>query len=141
MSAEPLEVSREGGRLRGVLWRPSSTAGRVPLVLIVPGSVAIDRDGRSVWACFNERLIRSGADLAGEPLDTEGGRALDAMQAIVEEPALRVEFTIERGQVQYIDNRHFAHSRTDFTDADDPRLKRHMIRLWTRQEGRRTFHA
>lgn len=98
-------------------------------------------DGRSLWACFNERLVRSGADLAGEPLDAEGGRALDAMQAIVESPELRVEFTIERGQVQYIDNRHFAHSRTDFTDADAPSLKRHMIRLWTRPEGRRSFHA
>lgn len=98
-------------------------------------------DGRSLWACFNARLIRSGADLAGEPLDGEGREALDAMQAIVDSPGLRVEFTIERGQVQYIDNRHFAHSRTDFNDADDPLLKRHMIRLWTREEGRRTFHA
>jgi hypothetical protein len=49
--------------------------------------------------------------------------------------------TIERGQVQYINNRQFAHSRTDFTDATDPHLKRHMIRLWTREEGRRSFHG
>ena len=42
--------------------------------------------------------------------------------------------TIERGQVQFINNRQFAHSRTDFTDAPEPHLKRHMIRLWTREE-------
>jgi alpha-ketoglutarate-dependent taurine dioxygenase len=98
-------------------------------------------DGRSLTACFNEKLIESGAELAGEPLDAQGREALEAMRRIVDSPALGVSFTIERGQVQYVDNRLFAHSRTDFTDAAEPALKRHMIRLWTRDEGRRTFHA
>jgi alpha-ketoglutarate-dependent taurine dioxygenase len=98
-------------------------------------------DGRSVLGCFNERLISSGADLADEALDGEGLDALEAMQRIVDLPELWVEFTIERGQVQYINNRQFAHSRTDFTDATEPHLKRHMIRLWTREVGRRTFHG
>jgi alpha-ketoglutarate-dependent taurine dioxygenase len=98
-------------------------------------------DGRSLLGCFNEKLISSGADLADEPLDGEGREALEAMQRIVDFPELWVEFAIERGQVQYINNRQFAHSRTDFTDATEPHLKRHMIRLWTREEGRRTFHA
>ena len=79
--------------------------------------------------------------MAGEPLDTEGRAALEAMRQIVESPELGVTLTIERGQVQYIDNRHFAHSRTDFTDPPEPKLRRHMIRTWTRDEGRRTFHA
>jgi alpha-ketoglutarate-dependent taurine dioxygenase len=98
-------------------------------------------DGRSLLACFNERLITTGAELAGEPLDAEGREALDTMQKIVDAPELWVEFTIERGQVQYINNWQFAHSRTDFTDAPEPHLKRHLIRLWNREEGRRTFHA
>ena len=98
-------------------------------------------DGRFLLACFNERLISSGADLADEPLDGEGCEALQAMQRIVDLPELWVEFTIERGQVQFVNNRQFAHSRTDFTDATEPHLKRHMIRLWTREEGRRSFHG
>jgi alpha-ketoglutarate-dependent taurine dioxygenase len=98
-------------------------------------------DGRSMLGCFNERLITSGADLADELLDDEGREALAAMLRIVDLPELCVEFTIERGQVQYINNRQFAHSRTDFTDATEPHLKRHMIRLWTREEGHRTFHG
>ena len=98
-------------------------------------------DGRRLTACFNERLIEAGARMAGEPLDTEGRAALEAMRQIVESPELGVTLTIERGQVQYIDNRHFAHSRTDFTDPPEPKLRRHMIRTWTRDEGRRTFHA
>lgn len=98
-------------------------------------------DGRSLAGCFNARLVAAGADLAGEPLDAEGRAALEAMERIVDLPELSVEFTIERGQVQYLDNRQFAHSRTDFTDAPEPHLKRHLIRLWTREEGGRTFHG
>ena len=98
-------------------------------------------DGQTLLARFNEKLIGSGADLAGEPLDGEGQAALEAMRAIVDSPELSVEFTVERGQVQYLNNRQFAHSRTIFKDASDPQLKRHMIRLWFREEGRRTFHS
>jgi alpha-ketoglutarate-dependent taurine dioxygenase len=81
------------------------------------------------------------AELAAEPLDTEGREALAAMRALLDSPELWVEFTIERGQVQFINNRAFAHARTDFKDASEPDLKRHMIRLWTREEGRRSFHG
>src|SRR5947199_147018 len=56
-------------------------------------------------------------------------------------PEVRVEFTIERGQIQYLNNLCVAHSRTRFKDAEEPHLKRHLIRLWHRNEGRRTFHG
>jgi alpha-ketoglutarate-dependent taurine dioxygenase len=97
-------------------------------------------DGRSFVGRFNERLIEAGAELAGEPLDAQGKDALEAMRLVVDSPDLRVEFTIERGQIQYLNNREFAHSRTDFRDAPEPHRKRHLIRVWTREEGRRTFH-
>jgi alpha-ketoglutarate-dependent taurine dioxygenase len=97
-------------------------------------------DGRSLVGRFNERLIEAGAELAGEPLDAQGQDALEAMRRVVDSPELRVEFTIERGQIQYLDNREFAHSRTDFRDAPEPHRKRHLLRVWTREEGRRTFH-
>jgi alpha-ketoglutarate-dependent taurine dioxygenase len=97
-------------------------------------------DGR--WsAVYNERLIRTGAELAGEPLDAEAEDALAAMDEIINAPALHIELTVERGQVQFIDNRHFAHSRTAFVDAAEPGQERHLIRLWTREEGRLAFHA
>ena len=98
-------------------------------------------DGRAFMACVNEKLIETGAELAGEPLDDEAREGLIAMRALLDSPELWVQLTIERGQVQFINNRQFAHSRTDFTDAPEPHLKRHMIRLWTREEGRRTFHG
>jgi alpha-ketoglutarate-dependent taurine dioxygenase len=97
-------------------------------------------DGRSLLGRFNERLIESGAELAGAPLDAESRDALEATRAVVDAPELWVEFTIERGQIQFINNRAFAHSRTDFRDAPEPHRKRHLLRVWTREEGRRTFY-
>ena len=52
-----------------------------------------------------------------------------------------IELTIARGQLQYLDNRRFAHARTPFTDGGTPETRRHLIRLWTRDAGRRTFHG
>jgi alpha-ketoglutarate-dependent taurine dioxygenase len=98
-------------------------------------------DGRAFVGRFNERLIEAGAELTGAPLDTQGKDALDAMRRVVDSPDLWVEFTIERGQIQYLNNREFAHSRTDFRDAAEPHRKRHLLRVWTREEGRRTFHS
>ena len=98
-------------------------------------------EGGAFMACVNEKLIETGAELAGEPLDDEAREALAAMRELLDSPALAVQLTIERGQVQFINNRAFAHARTDFTDAVEPHLKRHMIRLWTREEGRRSFHG
>jgi alpha-ketoglutarate-dependent taurine dioxygenase len=98
-------------------------------------------DGPRLLGRCNETLIQTGAELAGAPLDAEGREALAAMRAILDDPALWVEFTIERGQIQYLDNRHFAHSRTAFRDAAEPERRRHLIRLWNRDQGRRTFHG
>jgi alpha-ketoglutarate-dependent taurine dioxygenase len=98
-------------------------------------------DGCALVGRFNERLIETGAELAGAPLDSHGREALLAMRLVVDSPELWVEFTIERGQIQYLNNREFAHSRTDFQDAPEPALRRHLIRVWTREDGGRTFYA
>lgn len=98
-------------------------------------------DGRRLLARYYEGLIQKGLELSGDSLDAEGREALAAMREIVESPALWVEFVIEQGQIQYLNNHQFAHSRTEFLDASEPHLKRHMIRLWHRDEGRRTFHG
>jgi alpha-ketoglutarate-dependent taurine dioxygenase len=86
---------------------------------------------------YYEDYVRNGSKMAGEELDDEGARALAAMREIVDDPANWVEFRIEKGQLQYLNNRQFAHSRTAFKDAG-PGQARHMLRLWNRDEG--TWH-
>jgi alpha-ketoglutarate-dependent taurine dioxygenase len=98
-------------------------------------------DGQGLLCRCNEALIQTGAELAAAPLDAEGREALTAMRAILDDPELWVEFTIERGQIQYLNNHHFAHNRTAFRDAAEPERRRHLIRLWNRDQGRRTFRG
>jgi len=74
-------------------------------------------------------------------VDAEGVEALDALRALVEFEARWIELTIARGQLQYLDNRRFAHARTPFKDGATPETRRHLIRLWNRDEGRRSFHG
>ena len=86
---------------------------------------------------YYEDYIRNGSKLANAELDDEGLQALEAMREIVDDPVNWVEFRIEKGQLQYLNNRQFAHSRTAFQDAG-PGQGRHMLRLWNRDEG--TWH-
>ena len=92
-------------------------------------------DGRTLTARYYEDYVVKGYALAGEPLDGMGREALAAMREVVDAPAHWTEFRIETGQFQYLNNRLFAHSRTAFDDAPDSERRRHMIRLWNRDEG------
>jgi alpha-ketoglutarate-dependent taurine dioxygenase len=94
-------------------------------------------EGGTLASRYYEDYVRNGSKLAGEELDDEGAQALEAMREIVDDPANWVEFRIEKGQLQYLNNRQFAHSRTAFMDAG-PGQGRHMLRLWNRDEG--TWH-
>ena len=92
-------------------------------------------DGHTLMARYYEDYVCNGFRLAGEELDTVGTAALAAMRALLEAPENWVEFRIEQGQLQYINNRQFAHARTAFGDASGVRSPRHMLRLWNRDEG------
>lgn len=95
---------------------------------------AREPDGRLLGRWY-EDYIHNGQRLAGEPLDEQATTALTAMRELVDDPVHWIEFRIERGQLQYINNRQFAHSRTAFQDAPDGSRRRHLIRLWNRSEG------
>ena len=77
--------------------------------------------------------------MRGEPLDTEAEAAIAAMLDIFEEDGLSVDFDLEPGQIQIVHNRALGHSRTAFVDHPDPGRKRHLVRLWLRDRGRRAY--
>lgn len=79
--------------------------------------------------------IKNGYDLAGEPIDSEGQAALEALEEVMADPALWKEFVFEPGQVQILDNRRCGHKRTAFRDHLEPGRKRHLVRLWLRHRG------
>ena len=59
---------------------------------------------------------------------------------IMSEPDRHVSFSLEAGQIQYVNNFRIAHRRTEYEDAPDgPQARRHLVRIFLRDEGRRTF--
>jgi alpha-ketoglutarate-dependent taurine dioxygenase len=103
-----------------------------------PGDLAWSRHsifetrGGTLVARYYDDYVHKGYALKGDPLDEAGTAALAAMRAIVEAPESWLEFRLEAGQFQYVNNRQIAHSRTAFHDEG---AKRHLLRLWNRDEG------
>jgi alpha-ketoglutarate-dependent taurine dioxygenase len=133
------EMARRFPELLGRLYRPFAWDRQAEHALaalpFARRPVYERREDGTLLARYYEDYVHNGQKLAGEPLDDEGREALLALRGIVDDPAHWVEFRIERGQFQYINNRQFAHSRTAFQDAPDGSRRRHMIRLWNRSEG------
>jgi alpha-ketoglutarate-dependent taurine dioxygenase len=109
-----------------------------------PGESAIfsapvfENDGE-LKARFSVRQISGGYALRGEPIDSAGEVAIAAMLDIFNDDALAIDFDLEPGQIQFVHNRALGHSRTAFVDHPEPDRKRHLVRLWMRDHGRRAY--
>jgi alpha-ketoglutarate-dependent taurine dioxygenase len=76
--------------------------------------------------------IETGQQKAGAPLAPDQVRALDALDALLGDPALVVEFDLHEGDVFLVNNHLVAHGRTEYEDADVSSRRRHLVRLWQR---------
>ena len=85
--------------------------------------------------------IYAGYELRGERLDNETAAALAAVQSVFDRPELHVELNFEAGQIQYVNNRATGHARTEFEDHPEPERKRHLVRLWLRDSGKRGYRG
>jgi len=94
---------------------------------------------------LNTRLalseIHAGYALAGGGPDAETKQALAAVQSVFNRPELRAELELEAGQIQFVNNRATGHARTEFEDFPEPERKRHLVRLWLRNEGKRSYRG
>jgi alpha-ketoglutarate-dependent taurine dioxygenase len=92
---------------------------------------------------INARLalgeIHAGYELRGERLDNETAAALAAVQSVFDQPELHVELGFAAGQIQFVNNRATGHARTEFVDFPEPERRRHLVRLWLRDAGRRGY--
>jgi alpha-ketoglutarate-dependent taurine dioxygenase len=99
-----------------------------------------NHDGR-LMGRLSRFHVKMGHALAGEPLDSEGEAAMEALESIMNEPGRGQEFWFEPGQVQIIDNRRVGHKRTSFIDWPEPDRKRKLVRLWLRDSGRPFYNG
>lgn len=96
-------------------------------------------DGVNLNGRVNRRLLEVGHELMGEPIDAEGVAALDALYEVMSDPKINFTFQLEAGQVQYLHNWRCAHERTDYVDYDVPQKRRHLVRIFLRDEGARSY--
>lgn len=95
--------------------------------------------GAEIKTRFSVHQINSGYALKGERLDAAGASAVATMIEMFEDDALSIDFDLEPGQMQFVDNRALGHSRTAFIDYPEPEARRHLVRLWLRDGGRRAY--
>jgi hypothetical protein len=82
-------------------------------------------------------LVRKAYALMDVPVPPDVEDALAAVTEVLADPRLTIEFTIARGQIQLLNNLAFGHYRSAF--EDEPAAPRHLVRLWIRERGRRTY--
>jgi alpha-ketoglutarate-dependent taurine dioxygenase len=85
---------------------------------------------------FRFNLMR-GHEMAGAPLTQADMDALDFLESVFRREELAVTFQMERGDMQFVNNRLVLHSRTAFEDHAEPDRRRHFLRLWMRYRDAR----
>ena len=63
--------------------------------------------------------------------------ALDAFDALANDPNLHLSMQLAPGDMQFVYNHAFLHDRTGFEDWPDPLDRRHLLRLWLSLPGDR----
>jgi alpha-ketoglutarate-dependent taurine dioxygenase len=93
------------------------------------GSVFTDTE-QGVHIRYNRLHIELGHHLSDNPLTALQREALDALDAILNDPANAIDFTLEPGDVFFADNRTMLHNRKAFEDATEVENRRCLVRLW-----------
>jgi alpha-ketoglutarate-dependent taurine dioxygenase len=76
--------------------------------------------------------IEAGHEKVGESLTAQERHALDVLDGVLQRRELRIELSLEPGQMFFINNRWILHNRTAFSDHPEPQRRRHLVRLWLR---------
>jgi len=96
---------------------------------------------RKMHARANTSLVRKGYEVAGIEMDNALEHALEVVDETSSQDKFWYEAALEKGQIQYLNNRETGHYRSEFIDHEDQRLKRHLYRLWHRNEGNPAYHG
>lgn len=98
-------------------------------------------DNERLTARPNPIYVRQAYEMAELELDSALSDALDALVEVAKDTDLWIEMRMERGQIQFINNRQILHYRSSYLDYEEPELQRRMIRLWYRETGRPMYNG
>jgi hypothetical protein len=118
---QPFHVDRRGG------LRPGDTPTiQFPI---------LHWDAQELVCRYLRYWIEAGHEKAAQPLTAVQKRALEALDQVVRDPELQVEFTLRPGDMFFINNRWILHNRSAFTDHAEPERRRHYVRLWLQRRA------
>ncbi len=128
------ELRRRRPDLARVLFEPIETDRRGE---VAPGQRPYFRIPVFNWhagrltTIYHRSYIESARRFADvPPLTAEQTEALDAFDALANDPALHFFMEFRAGDVQLVCNHSLLHDRTAFEDWPEPERKRHLLRLW-----------
>lgn len=93
----------------------------------------------NLGVCLSTNRVRIGYEAAGVKMDTRTHDALAALDEVLEDESLGKTFEFQPGETQVVNNRRIGHRRTAFKDWPDPARRRHLVRIWVREQGRRCY--
>lgn len=80
---------------------------------------------------YLRHFIKVAQDIPDVPkLSNKQIEALDLLESIANDPEFCADMEFEPGDVQFLNNFVSLHSRSSYEDHEDPKLKRHLLRLW-----------
>ena len=87
---------------------------------------------------YSRPYINSGQRFPDAPrLAREDVEALDYFDMLANDADLRLDMTLQPGDMQFLHNHTILHDRTAFEDWPEPDRKRHLLRLWLAAPGAR----
>jgi hypothetical protein len=96
-------------------------------------------DGR-VSARYVRTYVEAGEAAAGRPMGEADLAVLDRFEEVTKRPELMLEFTLQPGEVYFINNYTILHARTAFEDYEEEDRRRHLLRLWLEVPAMRPVH-
>ncbi|MGW4053559.1 TauD/TfdA family dioxygenase [Streptomyces sp. NPDC004779] len=89
-----------------------------------------DLDGPILRVHYNRYWIARGQEETGTPFGPARRSALQAMEALLQDPAMVVTLPLRRGDLLLVDNSSVLHGRTPFRNGGAPGSQRCYARVW-----------
>ena len=85
-------------------------------------------------------MSEAGEAAAGRPMGGAELAVLDRFEEVTKRPELMLEFTLQPGEMYFINNYTILHARTAFEDFEEEDRRRHLLRLWLEVRQMRPVH-
>ena len=93
-----------------------------------------------VSARYVRTYVEAGEAAAGRPMGEAELAVLDRFEEVTKRPELMLEFTLQPGEMYFINNYTILHARTAFEDFEEQDRRRHLLRLWLEVRQMRPVH-